>query len=143
MTATQSRSGGSPAPVRRPSRRSDNPVVRFWRSAIGKKWVMAVTGIMLLGFVLAHMIGNLKMFLGPEEIDHYSEFLRELLVPLLPRGVALWLLRFVLIGALILHLHAAYTLTVMNRRARPVKYQSSRDYIAANPIRWALDPENP
>ena len=112
----------------------------LYGTAVGKKYVMAITGIIGIGFVIAHMIGNLKVYLGPEEIDHYSEFLRELLVPLVPRGVALWLLRLVLIGALLLHLHAAYTLTVLNRRARPVKYQSSRDYIAANfasrTMRW-------
>ena len=48
---------------------------------------MAITGIAMIGFVVAHMIGNLKMYLGPEDIDHYAEFLRELLVPLLPRTV--------------------------------------------------------
>ena len=45
---------------------------------------MALTGIVLMGFVFAHMIGNLKMYLGPAELDHYGEFLRELLVPILP-----------------------------------------------------------
>lgn len=112
----------------------------LYATAVGKKYVMAITGIIGIGFVVFHMIGNLKMYLGAEEIDHYGEFLRELLVPLLPRTVALWLLRLVLIGALVLHLHAAFTLTVMNRRARPVKYQSSRDYLAANfasrTMRW-------
>jgi succinate dehydrogenase / fumarate reductase cytochrome b subunit len=74
------------------------------------------------------------------DIDIYGEFLRELLVPILPRTYALWLLRLVLIGALVLHLHAAYALTVMNRRARPVKYQAKRDYVAADfaarTMRW-------
>ena len=63
MTATQSTT--TPAPVH-PGDRPAIRCVRFWRSAIGKKWVMAVTGIMLLGFVLAHMIGNLKIYLGAE-----------------------------------------------------------------------------
>lgn len=58
--------------------------VEFYRSALGKKYVMAITGIMLMGFVFAHMVGNLKMYLGPEDFDHYGEFLRELLVPILP-----------------------------------------------------------
>ena len=48
---------------------------------------MAITGIVLMGFVFVHMIGNLKMYLGPAEFDHYAEFLRELLVPILPRTV--------------------------------------------------------
>ncbi len=90
------------------------------------------------------MIGNLKMYLGvvdgEYDIDVYGEFLRELLVPLLPRTYALWILRLVLIGSLILHLHAAYTLTIINRRARPVGYQSKREYVAADfaarTMRW-------
>jgi succinate dehydrogenase / fumarate reductase cytochrome b subunit len=91
------------------------------------------------------MIGNLKMFLGKDAngvyaIDHYGEFLRELLVPLLPRTVTLWLLRLTLIGAVVLHIHAAYSLTVLNHQARPVKYQSARDYQVANfasrTMRW-------
>ena len=65
----------------------------FYRSAVGKKWVMALTGIMLMGFVFVHIIGNLKMYLGAEDFNHYGEFLRELLVPLLPRTVFLWLMR--------------------------------------------------
>ena len=112
----------------------------LYSTAVGKKYVMAITGLIGVGYVIAHMIGNLKMYLSPEEIDHYGEFLRELLVPLLPRTVALWTLRLVLIAALVLHLHAAYTLTIINRRARPVRYQSPRDYVAANfasrTMRW-------
>jgi succinate dehydrogenase / fumarate reductase cytochrome b subunit len=112
----------------------------LYSTAVGKKYVMAITGLIGVGFVIVHLIGNLKVYLGAEEIDHYGEFLRELLVPLLPRTVALWLLRLVLIGALALHLHAAYSLTLINRRARPDRYQSPRDYIAANfasrTMRW-------
>jgi succinate dehydrogenase / fumarate reductase cytochrome b subunit len=116
----------------------------LYSTALGKKYVMAITGIIGIGFVIAHMLGNMKMYLGvvngQYDIDVYSEFLRELLVPLLPRTVALWLLRIVLIVALALHLHAAYSLTVLNRRARPTKYQSKRDYVAADfaarTMRW-------
>ena len=112
----------------------------LYGTAVGKKYVMAITGIMLLGFVFVHMVGNLKMYLGEEEFNHYAEFLRELLVPILPRTVVLWLLRFGLIGAVALHIHAAYSLTVMNRQARSVKYQSPRDYQIANfasrTMRW-------
>ena len=67
---------------------------------------------------------------GVEKI--HAEFLRELLVPIFPRTVLLWILRGTLIAALLGHLHAAITLTKMNREARPVKYQSTRDYQAAN-----------
>jgi succinate dehydrogenase / fumarate reductase cytochrome b subunit len=140
MTATQSRGGEAAPPVRRPSRRSANPVVRFWRSAIGKKWVMAVTGIMLLGFVLAHMIGNLKLYLGASHLDTYAEWLRNLGEPALPRTVVLWAMRIGLIAAFVLHIVAAAQLTRMNQRARPVKYQSDRDYVAADfasrTMRW-------
>ena len=101
---------------------------------------MAITGIMLMGFVFAHMVGNLKMYLGPSHLNEYGEFLRELLVPILPRTVALWLLRLGLIGAFALHIHAAFSLTRMNKAARTVDYQSPRDYIAANfasrTMRW-------
>ena len=114
--------------------------VEFYRSAIGKKYVMAATGIGLVGFALVHMIGNLKMYLGATEFDHYAEFLRELLVPILPRTVTLWLLRLGLIAMFALHMHCAYSLTMVNRRARTVDYQSKRDYHAANfasrSMRW-------
>jgi succinate dehydrogenase / fumarate reductase cytochrome b subunit len=138
VTATQEAPGLTPnvtsPPIRRKVKRSRLPIVDLYRTAVGKKWVMAVTGIGLMGYVLAHMIGNLKMFLGPEEINEYGEFLRELLVPLLPKTVALWIMRIGLITMFSLHIHAAYSLTVLNRKARPVRYQSSRDYIAVN---WA------
>jgi succinate dehydrogenase / fumarate reductase, cytochrome b subunit len=115
--------------------------VELYRSAVGKKYVMAITGIALMGFVLAHMIGNLKMYLGPEDFDHYGEFLRELLVPIVPRHIVLWLMRIGLIAAFALHIHAAYSLTRMNRAARTTKYQGRRDYVAANyasrTMRWS------
>jgi succinate dehydrogenase cytochrome b subunit len=112
----------------------------LYSTAVGKKYAMALTGIAMMGYVLAHMIGNLKMYLGADEINHYGEFLRELLVPLAPRTVVLWGLRLGLIGALVLHVHAAYSLTQMNRHARSVKYQTERDYQVANfasrTMRW-------
>lgn len=112
----------------------------LYSTAVGKKYAMALSGIALMGYVLVHMIGNLKMYLGPADFDHYAEFLRELLVPIAPRTVVLWILRSGLLGAVVLHIHAAYSLTVMNREARSVKYQSERDYQAANfasrTMRW-------
>jgi succinate dehydrogenase / fumarate reductase cytochrome b subunit len=121
-------------------------LIEFYSSAVGKKWLMAVTGIVLLGFVVAHMIGNLKVFLGPEpggvyEIDQYGHALRELLYPILPRHVFLWILRVGLIAAFALHVHAATTLTMINRRARPLEYQGPRRYLVANyasrTMRWS------
>ena len=112
----------------------------LYGAAVGKKYAMALSGIALMGYVFAHMIGNLKMYLGPEDINHYGEFLRELLVPIAPRTVVLWILRIGLLGAVVLHIHAAYSLTILSREARSVKYQSARDYEVANfasrTMRW-------
>jgi len=113
----------------------------LYSTAVGKKYVMGLTGIAMMGFVLFHMIGNLKMYLGATHLDEYAEFLKQLLVPIAPEGVVLWLLRGGLITFLFLHLHAAWSLTRLNRHARPVKYQSKRDYQIANfasrTMRWS------
>ncbi len=113
----------------------------FYGSAIGKKAVMAVTGILLLGFVLAHMLGNLHLYESAEKMNHYGEYLREIGTPILPRSGALWIMRAGLIVAFVLHIHAAATLTIMNRQSRPVGYKGGRDYIAANyaarTMRWS------
>ncbi len=116
--------------------------IAFYRTSVGKKYAMAISGIVLLGFVLSHMVGNLKMYLGAQTFDHYAEFLREMGEPLFPRTVLLWGVRLVLIGAFIIHFHCAYALTMQNRRARKPAdgYQSPRDYIAASfasrTMRW-------
>jgi succinate dehydrogenase / fumarate reductase cytochrome b subunit len=116
------------------------PIVRFYRSSVGKKWVMAVTGVILMGFVVTHLLGNLKFYLSKEEINLYGEALRDMPGHLLPRTFLLWTIRTVLILAFVLHLHAAYSLTVTNRKARPQGYQSKRDYVAADfasrTMRW-------
>ena len=115
-------------------------LIQFWRSAVGKKWVMAITGIMLIGFVFGHMVGNLKIYLGAEALDHYAEWLRTIGYPALPKTAFLWITRTGLLAAVVLHIWAAVSLTRMNHAARPVKYQSSRDYVAANyaarTMRW-------
>ncbi len=120
----------------------------LYATAVGKKYVMAITGMIGILFVVGHMIGNLKMYLGvvqegdelAYDIDIYGEFLRDMLVPLFPRTAFLWLIRLGLIAALLLHVHAAYGLTIINRKARAVKYQSARDYQVANfasrTMRW-------
>jgi succinate dehydrogenase / fumarate reductase, cytochrome b subunit len=123
----------SVAPVHPKSRRPAPWPVEFYRSAVGKKWVMAVTGILLMGYVFFHMLGNLKVYLGAEDLNHYGEWLRDLLVPFFPRTVTLWLLRIGLIAAFVFHIHAAYGLTRINRQARAAGgYISKRDYQAAN-----------
>ncbi len=141
MTATQQDLSSAPTPVvNGPARRRSFWPLELYRSAVGKKWVMAISGIVLLGFVLGHMVGNLKVYMGADDMNHYGEFLRELLVPLLPRTVFLWLVRFGLIAAFVLHIHAAYSLTRMNQRARPDDYAGGRDYVAADfasrTMRW-------
>lgn len=141
---TESNSGRGRAeqipPLRKRNRQTMWPL-EFYGSAIGKKAVMAVTGLMLLGFVFAHMVGNLKIFLGEAHLDEYGEYLREIGEPILPYTVLLWLMRAGLIFAVVLHIHAAYTLTLMNRKARPVGYQGGRKYSAANyasrTMRWS------
>jgi succinate dehydrogenase / fumarate reductase cytochrome b subunit len=129
---------GAPIPA---AKKQGHPLVRFWRSAVGKKWVMAVSGIVLLLFVLGHMVGNLKVFLGAVHLNEYAEWLRTLGEPALPRTVLLWGIRTGLIAAFVLHIVAAYQLTMMNRRARPIGYQAPRDYVAANfasrTMRWS------
>ncbi len=104
----------------------------LYSTAVGKKYVMAITGIAMMGFVLFHMIGNLKMYLGAQDLNHYAAFLKRLLYPLAPDETVLWILRGGLITMLLLHMHAAMSLTMLNRNARPVKYQSARDYQTAN-----------
>ena len=144
-TPTQpSSSGASPAgvtPGGAPRPRREPPfVVTFYRSAIAKKWLMAISGIALLGFVLAHMVGNLKLFLGESHLNDYAEWLRDFGEPAFPRTFLLWSLRIGLIAAFVIHIVAAAQLTRMNHKARPEKYQSPRDYAAANfasrTMRW-------
>jgi len=140
MAQTLSRGPVSGTAVKAPAKKKPF-IIDLYSTAVGKKYVMAITGLIGIGFVITHMIGNLKMYLGPVtegngdriyDIDVYGEFLRELLVPILPRTYFLWGLRLVLIAAVLLHIHAAYGLTRINHNARAVKYQSARDYQVAN-----------
>ena len=109
-----------------------NRARRFYRSAIGKKVVMGATGLIGVGFVIGHMAGNLLAFRGPEAINSYAHFLQS-------TGELLWILRFVLIGAVILHVIAAYQLTMQNRASRPVGYVEQKPQVstwAARTMRW-------
>jgi succinate dehydrogenase / fumarate reductase cytochrome b subunit len=83
---------------------------------------MAVTGVLLFGFVLFHMLGNLKLFLGPEKINGYAEGLRLLGEPILNHGDLLWILRVGLLAAVVLHVLSAWQLRRLNARARPAGY---------------------
>ena len=111
----------------------------LWRTMIGKKVVMAVTGVVLIGFVIAHMLGNLKIFSGPDEINAYSRFLREVGRPELGYGQLLWMVRIVLLICVVLHVTAAIQLTRMSWAARPIGYTAKRDIettFAARTMRW-------
>ena len=128
----QGRPGAQEPESQRPTRRNLPWPIRFLDTTVGMKWAMALSGVMLIGFIVFHMIGNWKMFLGAEAINHYGEFLRELLYPILPRTVFLWIMRLGLIGAFLVHILAAYRLVVINKRARPVHYESKRQFVAVN-----------
>jgi succinate dehydrogenase / fumarate reductase cytochrome b subunit len=112
----------------------------LYSTAVGKKYAMAISGMVLMAFVLLHMIGNLKIYFGASSLDRYSHWLREVGEPALPREALLWTVRVVLLAALFAHLWAAYALTMVNRRARPSAYRSKRDYVAADfasrTMRW-------
>jgi succinate dehydrogenase / fumarate reductase, cytochrome b subunit len=105
----------------------------FFQSSIGKKVVMAVTGLILFGFVVVHMIGNLQVFAGPELLDVYGEKLREM-PPLL------WGARLVLLVSVALHIWSATSLTRMNRAARPEGYRQLKSHestYASRTMRWS------
>jgi succinate dehydrogenase / fumarate reductase cytochrome b subunit len=117
----------------------------FYRSDLGKKTVMAVTGIMLFGFVLGHMVGNLKIYMGPgvdgqpAPIDEYAHWLREVGHPALPDSAFLWIARIVLLAAVGLHAWSAWVLTRRSRRARPEKYERrnvAQATYASRTVRW-------
>lgn len=97
-------------------------VTTLWRSSIGKKSVMAVTGFLMLLFLLVHMLGNLKIFFGAEDFNSYADFLRRIGEPVLHYSWYLWVQRVVLVVALVLHIVTAYQLSRRDLRARPTKY---------------------
>ena len=113
--------------------------VRLYGTSIGKKVAMAVTGVLLVLFLIAHMAGNLKMFQGQKKFDAYAAFLREVGAPVLGHGEALWLFRAVLIASVTLHVVAAAQLWSRSRRARRVPYRDFDDLsfsYASRTMRW-------
>jgi succinate dehydrogenase / fumarate reductase, cytochrome b subunit len=111
----------------------------LYRSAVGKKAVMAVTGILLFGFVLGHMVGNLKLYEGPQVLNAYAAFLRTMGEPALPPSGLLWLVRVVLLAAVALHIWAAWELTRQSQRARPKPYAARprlHTTYASRTMRW-------
>ena len=89
--------------------------LRFWDTTVGKKAVMAVTGFILFGFIVGHLLGNLQIYEPPEKINHYSEMLKS--VPSL-----LWSARIILLVSVFLHIWASFALWVLQRAARPIGY---------------------
>lgn len=109
---------------------------RSTHTTIAWKMLMAVTGVVFLVFVLAHMYGNLKAFAGHDAYNDYAEHLRTLGEPMLPYAGFLWVLRVVLIVALVLHVWAALRLALRARRARTVRYQVKRNVTSTPAARW-------
>jgi len=118
-------------------------LVRFYRTTIGKKIVMAVTGAVWVGYVVLHMFGNLKFFAGPGHdvgtINAWAEFLREFGQDVLGYAGVLWLVRAVLVVALVGHVVTAVQLSKLDLDSRPVPY-ARRAYVgtdlAARTMRW-------
>jgi succinate dehydrogenase / fumarate reductase cytochrome b subunit len=110
------------------------PPRTFLRSSIGRKIVMAVTGAILVAYVIVHMLGNLQVYMGPEGINAYGKFLHTFL-----HGAGIWLARAVLLAAVGLHIWSATSLTLTNRRARPIGYREQRwkeSTYASRTMRW-------
>jgi succinate dehydrogenase / fumarate reductase cytochrome b subunit len=104
----------------------------LYRSTIGKKVIMAVTGLILVGFVIGHMAGNLQVFIGAAKINAYSAFLKS-------TGELLWLVRLGLLVAVLLHILMAWQLTRIAANARPIDYdrrEPQASTLASRTMRW-------
>ena len=97
--------------------------VGFYQTSVGKKIVMAISGLVLWGFVIVHMLGNLKVYQGPEAFNHYAEGLRTVGAPFFGRGQLLWAARIILLAAVALHIAAAAQLVLASKRARQTSYK--------------------
>ncbi|MCB1189873.1 MAG: succinate dehydrogenase cytochrome b subunit [Leptospiraceae bacterium] len=96
----------------------------YLQSSVGKKLIMAISGIILIGFILGHLIGNLQVFSGPEKFNNYAKFLQSL-------GGLLWVARIFLLGTLLAHIISAVALTKENKAARPIGYQNENTNVAS------------
>jgi succinate dehydrogenase cytochrome b subunit len=106
----------------------------FARSSIGRKVIMASTGVILVAYVIAHMLGNLQVYGGPEGINAYGHFLHTFI-----HGQAIWVARIVLLAAVLLHIWSATSLTLSSRKARSVGYREIRwkeSTYASRTMRW-------
>lgn len=93
------------------------------RTSIGRKFLMSGASIILFAYVVAHLAGNLKIFLGAESFNHYAEWLRVVGSPLFPEQGVLWIARVVLLAALLVHVGAYIDLWLRKRKARSVGYK--------------------
>lgn len=105
-------------------------MVDMWKSTIGKKTIVAVTGAFLLGYLILHMAGNLNSLWGPgvseARVDWYGHWLRDFGEPLIPYAGIVWLMRALLLGAVIVHITGVVQLSARNRAARPAQYPAKR-----------------
>ncbi|MFJ9575704.1 succinate dehydrogenase [Streptomyces sp. NPDC101191] len=115
-----------------------SPTRGFWASTIGKKTVMAVSGLLMLAYLVAHVAGNLKVFFGPEEFNAYGHWLRVMGAPVLHHQWGLWIARVVLLAAVVAHAVSAYQLSRRDLRARPTAYvhRRRRSSYATRTMRW-------
>ncbi|MCX4903327.1 succinate dehydrogenase [Streptomyces sp. NBC_00878] len=110
----------------------------MWDSSVGKKTVMAVSGLIMLSYLVVHMLGNLKIFFGSDEFNHYAHWLRTIGEPFLHYEWALWIIRVVLVAAVVAHAVSAYQLSRRDIRARPTPYahKKRRASYATRTMRW-------
>src|SRR5215471_9708418 len=102
-------------------------LVSLWRSTIGKKYVMAITGLIWFGYLILHLWGNLKIFVGPDSLNAYASFLRTVADALFGFSGLLWIARIILIPAFVIHIWAAISLTARDRTSRPKSYSMRRN----------------
>ncbi|MFD9636399.1 succinate dehydrogenase [Streptomyces violascens] len=110
----------------------------LWDSTVGKKTVMAVSGLIMLSYLVVHMMGNLKIFFGAGQFNAYAHWLRTIGEPFLHYEWALWLIRVVLVAAVVGHAVSAYQLSRRDIKARPSKYvhKRARASYATRTMRW-------
>ncbi|MER7585298.1 succinate dehydrogenase cytochrome b subunit [Kitasatospora sp. NPDC097691] len=118
--------------------RHPSTLATLWRSTVGKKAVMAVTGLVMLLYLVAHMLGNLKIFFGPDDINGYAAWLRTIGQPFLGHEWFLWIARVALLASVVLHGVSAYQLSRRDLAARPNKYahKRRRASYATRTMRW-------
>ena len=120
-----------------------NRIQALYATTIGKKFIAAITGIVLFGFLLGHVAGNLKVFTGETSagvphIDEYGHFLRIVGAPMVPEQFVLWSARGVLLVSLILHVVVVSQLALRSQSARPIGYIKSKKSVATLPAMYMM-----